>query len=337
MDRLRAGDWVQVKSAEAILATLDEDGCIDGLPFMPEMLEYCGRRFRVYKSAHKTCTPPSLVIRTLDDTFHLEKLRCSGAAHGGCQAGCLLFWKANWLTPVDAPRAPDPGPAGETAGPDPADVPPTVPEVMLRGTRRPPEPGFERVERYRCQSTDLVRATRPATWWHPRLLLRDVTSRNVRLRDWLLYGSLAAFNAALGLFKRRSYPFLRPRATGKTPTTSLGLQAGDPVRVRPVDEIMDTLDERKKNRGLRFDVEMWPHCGEPRRVLRRAEKFIDERSGRMIEPRGSCLILEEVVCSGFYSAGRMFCPREIYPFWHEVWLERREASAPEGKAHDVER
>ena len=31
MYRLRAGDWVEVKSAEAILATLDEEGCIDGL------------------------------------------------------------------------------------------------------------------------------------------------------------------------------------------------------------------------------------------------------------------------------------------------------------------
>src|SRR5436190_601573 len=52
---LRAGEWVEVRSAEEILATLDERGCLDALPFMPEMLEYCERRFRVIKAAHKTC------------------------------------------------------------------------------------------------------------------------------------------------------------------------------------------------------------------------------------------------------------------------------------------
>ena len=52
---LRAGDWVEVRSSEEILATLDERGRLEALPFMPEMLQYCGKRFRVYKSAHKTC------------------------------------------------------------------------------------------------------------------------------------------------------------------------------------------------------------------------------------------------------------------------------------------
>jgi len=36
----RAGDWAEVKSADEILASLDERGCLDGLPFMPEMLQY---------------------------------------------------------------------------------------------------------------------------------------------------------------------------------------------------------------------------------------------------------------------------------------------------------
>src|SRR5205823_5514963 len=53
--RPRAGDWVEVKSAEEILATLDEQGRLDGLPFMPEMLQYCGKRLQVFKSAHKSC------------------------------------------------------------------------------------------------------------------------------------------------------------------------------------------------------------------------------------------------------------------------------------------
>ena len=46
---------MEVRSADEILGTLDEHGRLDGLPFMPEMLEFCGRRVRVQSRAHKTC------------------------------------------------------------------------------------------------------------------------------------------------------------------------------------------------------------------------------------------------------------------------------------------
>ena len=52
---LRHGDVVEVASAAEILATLDEQGKLDGLPFMPEMLQYCGRRFTVDERAEKIC------------------------------------------------------------------------------------------------------------------------------------------------------------------------------------------------------------------------------------------------------------------------------------------
>jgi hypothetical protein len=53
--RLRVGDVVEVRSEGEILATLDENGELDAMPFMPEMLQFCGRRFRVDKVAVKTC------------------------------------------------------------------------------------------------------------------------------------------------------------------------------------------------------------------------------------------------------------------------------------------
>lgn len=52
---LRAGDLVRIKPLHEILATLDSEGSLDGLPFMAEMVSYCGRTFRVSKRAHKTC------------------------------------------------------------------------------------------------------------------------------------------------------------------------------------------------------------------------------------------------------------------------------------------
>ena len=51
----KAGSWVGVRSKAEILRSLDRNGRLEKLPFMPEMFEYCGQRFRVYKRAHKTC------------------------------------------------------------------------------------------------------------------------------------------------------------------------------------------------------------------------------------------------------------------------------------------
>src|SRR5215471_12798242 len=54
-ERLLAGDWVVVRSANEILPTLDDNGTLDGLPFMPEMLSWCGKLFHVQRPVNKTC------------------------------------------------------------------------------------------------------------------------------------------------------------------------------------------------------------------------------------------------------------------------------------------
>ena len=52
---LRGGEIVELRGREKILATLDSKSSIYGLPFMPEMLLFCGQQFRVAKRADKTC------------------------------------------------------------------------------------------------------------------------------------------------------------------------------------------------------------------------------------------------------------------------------------------
>src|SRR4051794_24485496 len=108
LPRFRTGDVVEVRSREEIFATLDADGCLDSMPFMPEMLAFCGQRFRVTAVAHKTCetAKKTYLGRRLDRTVQLADLRCDGAAHGGCQADCKLFWKDAWLKGVDEKSAP---------------------------------------------------------------------------------------------------------------------------------------------------------------------------------------------------------------------------------------
>ncbi len=72
------------------------------LPFMPEMLKYCGARMMVGKRAHKTCDPAlGIGGRKMANTVHLSNIRCNGAAHDGCEAGCLIFWKEAWLKRIE--------------------------------------------------------------------------------------------------------------------------------------------------------------------------------------------------------------------------------------------
>jgi hypothetical protein len=320
---LRAGDWVEVRSAEEILATLDRTQALDGLPFMPEMLQYCGRKFRVYKSAHKTCdTVRDYVIRRMDDTVHLEELRCDGSGHAGCQAGCLLYWKEAWLkrtSPAVAVSADASLPLNR--------IDERYWSTLLQAARVPPAED-DRTERFRCQATDLLLATHPVRRrerWDPRPYLKDLTSGNVPLFDFIRYGMFAALNSFVGQWWNIRLPHLRGMLAKQTPTASLNLQPGEFVQVRSRDEILKTLDTNKKNRGLFFDVEMAPHCGRgPYRVRSRVERIVDEKTGRLIELPNPCLILEGVTCSGMLSSGRMFCPRHLYPFWREIWLRRVE-------------
>ena len=46
-----SGTVVEVKALEDILSTLDAQGMVEGVPFMDEMRQFCGRRFRVFKRA----------------------------------------------------------------------------------------------------------------------------------------------------------------------------------------------------------------------------------------------------------------------------------------------
>src|SRR6266568_4304197 len=95
---LKAGEWVLVRGKDEILATLDKNGRLEELPFMPHMLQYCGQKLRVAKHAHKMCgTQHPTVSGSMNDAVVIEDLRCNGEGYGGCEAGCLFIWKEAWL------------------------------------------------------------------------------------------------------------------------------------------------------------------------------------------------------------------------------------------------
>ncbi len=88
---LRRGDIVTLRSPSEILATLDDSGSLDGLPFMPEMLAYFGRQFPVASRVERACDTITYAgARRMLSTVILDELRCNGSGHGGCQAGCRI-------------------------------------------------------------------------------------------------------------------------------------------------------------------------------------------------------------------------------------------------------
>jgi len=354
---LRAGEWVVVRSRQEILRTLDKDGRLEGLPFMPEMFEACGQRFRVYKRAHKTCDPPSgLHGRRMPGAVHLEGFRCNGSAHGGCQARCLVFWKEAWLkridagNPADQPSVP---PAEEGSGAQPlcseADV--------VAGTRRRDANDTPDSPTYVCQATQVYEATLPLSRWDVRQYLEDYTSGNATLRQMLasllffVSEQLASAGVGLGTPVRWVYDAIqkvrggtpypvrygRIRPGMPTPSARLDLKKGELVRVRSYREILETLDENLYNRGMSFDAEMVPYCGRTFRVLDRVGQIINEKTGKMMRLRKDCIMLEGVVCTASYAKYRKFCPRSIYPYWREIWLERvGTASASDSRTAEEE-
>jgi hypothetical protein len=332
---LYVGETVEVRSAEEILATLDEHGCLDSLPFMPEMLQFCNKRFTVYKRADKTCdTIDKTGGRRLFNSVHLralqhpEGIRCDGVAHGGCEASCLLFWNEAWLKRVDPEKH------LETVE---CSLPPDM-ETMLRRAAVVEKSDADDAEIYRCQATQLQAYTKPLAWWDIRQYVRDFTSGNVRVRDLLRalvfagYRKLVRFGVGCSLlvgfynwFQARSggspWPYVQG-ALSKTPQGELNLNLGELVCVKPLDQILATLNVHNRNRGLLFAPEMVRFCGGTFKVLKRVHRIIDEKNGRMLKFSNPCIILQNVYCLSEFSEHRVFCPRSIYSYWREIWLER---------------
>jgi hypothetical protein len=316
---LRPGDLVQVRSQAEILATLDATGRLDGLPFMPEMLRHCGETQRVFKRADKTCDSiwnPGM--RTMTDSVFLWGLRCDGGAHGGCQAGCLFFWKEAWLTPAASGTEAGGGPPTDGgSAPTITGVPGVTREDLEAATRVGSDPD---ADGYSCQATELGRATTPlpeAPWWDVRQYGGDVRSGNVGAAHVaIVMARLLASSIRYRTSRRRSRP--RRGVDADATSRSLNLRPGDRVRVRSKDEIEATLDATRRLRGLSFNSEMALYCDKEFTVLRRVERIIHESTGKMLTLH-DCIILDGATCRGDFHA---FCPRNVYTYWREAWLRR---------------
>lgn len=306
MRAIRAGQWVEILPASEIAKTLDARGRVDGLPFMTEMRPFAGRTFQVVQRAERACVhPPQSPLPHLSDSVTLAGLRCDGSAHGGCELGCMFFWKESWLRPAagqPAAKAPAEDRAGQAASFG----------ALPLSDRQPTE-----ADAYACQGTELVRATTPGDpLWSPWQYVRYLRDRTYTPAE--LVGVLAR------IATRKVSAVLRSRPSGAARAPDgqvLGLQPGDWVKVKSQEQILATLDATGKLKGLAFGGDMTGTCGRTLQVHKRVHKIMDERNGHIREVKDT-VMLSDSFCDRFLG-----CARGMPILWREAWLDRVEAPA----------
>ena len=295
---LLTGDLAVVASAQAILATLDDQGCLDGLPFMPEMVPHIGKTLRVHHRADRTCVEGH-GIRRMDDAVFLEEARCDGRAHDGCQRACLMFWKEAWLQP-----------AGNGAGVrnDAIELKARL-SLLNLATRN--------ARGYMCQSTQLAAATRPLSRVHVGALVGEIRQGELSLAKFADIVARSLINRVRGALRLPELGLITGVAGRKT-KGDLDLKPGDWVRVRSVEEVRASLGPNAKNLGLSFEPEMALSIGQVRQVEAVVERMVHEETGQMVG------LVRTVTLKGAYCQGlcSKACPRANPLFWREIWLER---------------
>lgn len=303
---LVVGDLVEVKTWDEIRATLDEQGCLEQLPFMPEMLTMCGRRAYVFRCVHRLFDyRKTRLMRHMDGAVLLVGTVCDGSSHGGCEAACHTIWKSAWLRRLD--RSKDttgppatPGRSGPVAGAG----------VLQFGTQAPP---------YACQLTQLHAASRPIDKWSGTSFLLPVISGNVApaafVVGWLTY----VFDEIQHLRHGVSFPAFEATVHDGGRREETRFEAGDRVVVRSSAEIRATLNDRLMHRGLWFEPDMLKHCGGRYCVQAEVTKLIDIVTGEVREMKTPAYILRDV----HFSGERQLFNAQYEPlYWRGAWLQR---------------
>jgi len=290
------GEVVEVRSEKEILATLDKNGTLEGLPFIAEMREYCGRRFRVLKHVTKIIVE-GVGAGRIRNTAILAGVTCDGEANEGCRRTCPLLWKEAWLKRVNENNAQNGA----------------VESIPLATENKLNIPEAVSV----CQSVNLLEATSHIRKWDFRQYIWDMTSGTYKPSE-RVHSILNSLSLRIQRLLVGEKPPLLGGRLKRTPSATLNLQPGEPVEVKSKEEILATLDFMGRNRGLYFTPEMVKYCGKKLRVLKQLDKMVNEKTGEL-RKISNTVLLQGSTCDGKAHGG---CQRLCYCLWREIWLTR---------------
>ena len=325
-EQLRVGDRVRVKSIEEILSTLDSDGKVEGLPFMPEMVAFAGRTLPVDAVTHRTCGTVKIcetsgTTRHMEGAVHLRGVRCDGSCTRGLSGRLpdLLeaavagggfpgehrrrpSWRRRRLPTTCRPRWPPPPGATGTTTDDPV---------------------------YSCQGPAMLRATSVRLATPTRALgRRRPLGQRGRAHTALASFAVLAFNRWQGAgangCQRRcgfaaggSWPWYVPSGERRR-YPPLDLQPGELVEVRSRDR--DRGHPRRQRRPS------WPslRCRDAP-LLREAHGSLPGSTASSTRRPAGCsgsATASSSRTSGVRARSGRVCRRKIYTYWREAWLRR---------------
>jgi len=303
---LVVGDPVEIKTWEEISATLDERGCLEELPFMPEMLAMCGQRAYVFRCMHRLFDyRKTRLMRHMDGSVLLVGAICDGSHHGSCEASCHTIWKSAWLRRVE-PNDDRSSTGTASHGKE------LVEDVSLLqfGTQAP---------RYSCQLTQLKAASLPINTWSAVDFLRPLIAGNVSpvafAVGWLtnLFNELQQKRGGVG------FPAFETVVPNVEKPQVTPLEVDDQVVVKSSSEIRATLNDQMLNRGLYFDSDMLKYCGQRGCVQAEVRRLVDIVTGEIITMKTPAYLLRGV----HFSGERQLFNAQYEPlYWRSVWLKK---------------
>ena len=304
------GDVVEVKTWHEILATLDERGCLEELPFMPEMRAMCGRRARVFRCMHRLFDyRKTRRMRHLEHSVLLVGSVCDGSSHGGCEAACHTIWKTAWLRRVEPVAEGEAVPATSIAR-EANDI-----AVLQHGTSGP---------RFACQLTQLHAASQVNKARSIIDFLRPLISGNVAPAAFVVGWLTHLFNELQQLRGGVEFPVFEVTEHDVHTEREPPFKAGDRAVVKSSAEIRATLTDRLSHRGLWFEPDMLKHCGRRCVVQAEVRKLIDIVSGEIRIMKTPAYTLRDV----HFSGERQLFNSQYEPlFWRAVWLQRDDVDA----------
>lgn len=98
----KAGDLVQVRTANEIATTLSSGRKLEGCTFVEEMISYCGTIQKILKPVTRIMDEREHQLKKVTGVVLLENVICQGTKRfGPCDLSCFYLWRIEWLKKVE--------------------------------------------------------------------------------------------------------------------------------------------------------------------------------------------------------------------------------------------